>query len=122
MESDSAPPVAGPWSQAVRIEPSLVFLSGQGPFDKQGNRVGKSITDQTRQTLQNLAAVAAAAGGTMSDIVRVGIYLRNMVDWHEMNEEYRTHFEPPYPARTTIQSDLSGFDVEIDAIMSVSKQ
>ncbi len=79
--------------------------------------MGPSIADQTRQVLANLDAVARAAGGTLADAVRLGVYLTSMDYFAEMNEVYADFFPEPRPARTTIQSDLVGFNVEIDAIV-----
>ena len=64
-----------------------------------------------------LDAVARAAGGSLAGAVRVGVYLSDLADFDEINEEYVRHFEQPLPARTTIQSDLVAFDVEIDAVV-----
>ena len=70
-----------------------------------------------RQVLGNLDAVARAAGGSLKDAVRVGMFISDMNHFDEMDAEYRTFFDDPMPARTTIQSDLIGFDVEGDAIV-----
>jgi 2-iminobutanoate/2-iminopropanoate deaminase len=80
-----------------------------------GSFVGGSVADQTRQTLANLDAVARAAGGSLTRAVGVGVYLSSLESFAEMNATYAEFFEEPFPARTTIQSDLIGFDVEIDA-------
>src|SRR4051812_9680153 len=116
VSADAAPQPSGAYSQAIRVG-DLLFLAGQGPFDAAGERVGESVPEQTRQALENLDAVARAAGGSLARAVRVGVYLSDLADFDEMNEEYVRHFEQPLPARTTIQSDLVGFDVEIDAVV-----
>ena len=116
VRSDGAPPPGGPYSQAIRVG-ELLFLAGQGPFDESGRFVGGSIAEQTRRTLTNLDAVARAAGGSLAQAVRVGVYLSSMEHFGEMNGVYPDFFEEPLPARTTIQSDLVGFDVEIDAVV-----
>ena len=67
--------------------------------------------------LENLDAVAKAAGGSLQDAVRVGMYITDMRHFAEMDAEYRSFFDDPKPARTTIQSDLVGFDVEGDAVV-----
>ena len=117
MRSEGAPQPSGAYSQAIRVG-DLLFLAGQGPFDVDGRFVGGSIGEQTRRTLANLDAVARAAGGSLAQAVRVGVYLSSMEHFGEM----RTHVYPEFfgetlPARTTIQSDLVGFDVEIDAVV-----
>ena len=114
--SPEAPPPSGGYSQGIRAG-GFLFLSGQGPYDEGGHRVGESIADQVRQVLANLDAVARAAGGSLKDAVRVGIYISDMKHFDEMDGVYREAFREPRPARTTIQSDLVGFDVEGDAII-----
>ena len=114
--SDAAPAPSGGYSQAIRAGDYL-FLSGQGPFDAAGMRVGTTIAQQVRQVLENLDAVAKAAGGSLQDAVRVGMYITDMRHFAEMDAEYQSFFEDPKPARTTIQSNLVGFDVEGDAVV-----
>jgi 2-iminobutanoate/2-iminopropanoate deaminase len=114
--TEAAPKPGGAYSQAIRVG-ELLFLAGQGPFTPGGDSVGGTVAEQTRQTLANLDAVARAAGGTLSRAVRVGVYLKSLEHFAEMNAAYSEFFEEPFPARTTIQSDLIGFDVEIDAVV-----
>ncbi len=117
ITTDSAPTPGGAYSQAV-VAGGFVFLAGQGPFlPGTGAKVEASFSDQARQTLRNLAAVAEAAGGRLADAVRVGVYLRDMDDFATMNEIFGEFFHGPLPARTTIQSDLPGFSIEIDAVL-----
>jgi reactive intermediate/imine deaminase len=118
VSSTDAPPPAGAYSQAIRSG-NLLFLSGQAAFDSTGARVGETVAEQTRQALENLDAVARAAGGSLQDAVRVGVYLSDLRSFAEMNEVYRVFFAEPYPARTTIQSDFLAFDVEIDAVVAL---
>jgi 2-iminobutanoate/2-iminopropanoate deaminase len=117
IHSPAAPPQAGPYSHAVRTG-SLVFLSGQGPADPATEEIATSFEDQVRQTLTNLAAVAASADGSLDDAVRVGVYLRDMANFDVMNRVYGEFFKPPYPARTTIQSDMP-IEIEIDAVLAI---
>jgi 2-iminobutanoate/2-iminopropanoate deaminase len=114
--SPDAPAPSGGYSQAIRAG-DFLFLSGQGPYDASGVRVGESVAAQVRQVLQNLDAVARVAGGSLQDAVRVGMYISDMGQFDEMDAEYRAFFGDPLPARTTIQSDLVGFDVEGDAVV-----
>lgn len=120
ISTDSAPPPGGAYSQAIAAG-GLVFLAGQGPFAPSGEKVEGSFGDEARQTFENLAAVAAAAGGSLADAVRVGVYLRDMGNFAAMNEIYREFFPEPLPARTTIQSDLRGFEIEVDAVLSLDR-
>jgi 2-iminobutanoate/2-iminopropanoate deaminase len=113
--SASAPAPSGGYSQAL-VAGDFVFLSGQGPFDPHGAIVGDSVEEQVRQVFANLEAVARAAGSSLDRFVRVGVYLRDMSYFEEMDRIYRDIFAEPRPARTTIQSDLVDFIIEADAV------
>ena len=114
--SNEAPAPSGGYSQGI-VAGDFLYLSGQGPYDSSGARVGTTIAEQVRQVLENLDAVARATGATLQDAVRVGMYISDMAHFDEMDAEYRRFFSDPMPARTTIQSDLIGFDVEGDAVV-----
>ena len=118
VHAEEAPPAAGPYSHAIKSG-GFVFLAGQAPFRKDGSKVEGPFEDQARQTFRNLEAVAAAAGASLADAVRVGVYLRDMSNFAAMNTIYREFFRDPFPARTTIQSDLPGFDIEVDAVVAI---
>jgi 2-iminobutanoate/2-iminopropanoate deaminase len=115
----SAPAQSGPYSHAVRTG-NLVFLSGQGPVDPATGQIPDGFAEQVGQTLRNLAAVAEAAGGSLRDAVRVGVYLRDMSNFSAMNAVYAEVFKEPWPARTTIQSNMD-IDVEIDAVLELQR-
>lgn len=117
INADGAPPQAGPYSHAVRSG-NLVFLAGQGPFDPTTGRIPETFEGQVRQTLENLGTVASAAGTSLAHAVRVGVYLRTMDDFPVLNTVYAEFFSEPYPARTTIQSDMN-IPVEIDAVLEL---
>ena len=114
--SQDAPQPSGGYSQGI-VAGGFLYLAGQGPFDASGNHAGTTIAEQVRQVLENLDAVARAAGGSLENAVRCGMYISNMAHFDEMDAEYRRFFSDPMPARTTIQSDLVGFDVEGDAVV-----
>jgi len=116
IETRGAPAPSGAYSQAI-VAGDFMFLSGQGPFDSEGNLVGESFADQARQTFANLAAIAAEGGKTLADAVRVGVYLSDMDTFEEMNAIYRQTFPEPLPARTTIQTQLPGFGIEVDVVL-----
>jgi 2-iminobutanoate/2-iminopropanoate deaminase len=116
VSTTDAPAPSGGYSQAITAG-GLLFLAGQGPFAPDGSLVNGSIEAQVRQVFDNLAAVAVAAGGSLSQTVRVGVYLSSLEHFPEFDRVYRTIFSEPRPARTTIQSDLLGFDVEADAVV-----
>ncbi len=116
LESGAAPKPSGSYSQGI-VSGDFLFLSGQGPFDPEGNLVDASFEAQVRQVLANLAAVAAEAGKTLDDAVRVGVYLHDMAEFDEMDAIYRSVFSEPRPARTTIETPLPGFGIEADAVI-----
>ena len=118
ISSAAAPASAGPYSQGIRVG-DLVFLAGQGPFSAAGERIGETFAEQVRITFENLAAVAAAAGTDLSRTLRLGAYLRSLDDFAEFNEIAREYLSEPFPARTTLQVALRGFDIELDAIVAM---
>jgi 2-iminobutanoate/2-iminopropanoate deaminase len=116
-----APKAVGPYSHAVKSG-GLIFLSGQTPIDPDtGSLVVGDIGDQTKRCLDNLAIVAAAAGASLDDAVRCGIYVTDMSTFSAVNEAYGSFFGDAPPARSTIgvASLPLGADVEIDAILAV---
>ena len=121
ITASGAPDAVGPYSHAV-VSNGLVFCSGQTPLDPNtGKLVEGSIGDQTRQCLENLSVVAAAAGAQLSDAVRMGIYVTDMGTFKEVNEAYGAYFESEPPARTTIGVAALplGAAVEIDAVLAL---
>jgi reactive intermediate/imine deaminase len=119
IHTDSAPKAIGPYSQAVKVG-NTVYLSGQTPLDPAtGELVGGDIAAQTRRAFANLAAVCAAAGGSLADLVRVGIYLVDLGDFAAVNAVMAEVCTQPYPARSTIEVSAlpRGAHVEIDAVM-----
>ena len=118
FRAENAPAPAGPYSQAIKSG-GFVYLAGQGPFRPDGSKVESSFEDAARQTFRNLDAVASAAGAKLADAVRVGVFLRDMSNFATMNKVYGEFFTDPYPVRTTIQSDLPGFDIEVDCVIAI---
>ena len=120
IATDRAPAAIGPYSQAVRSG-STVFLSGQIPLDPAtGELVQGDISAQARRVFDNLRAVCEAAGGSLDDVARVGIYLMDLADFSAVNAVMAEVFTAPYPARSTIQvSGLPrGARVEVDAVLA----
>lgn len=118
ITSDKLPPSGGPFSPGVRGG-DLIYLSGQvGTDPATGKLVHGGVSEQTHQAIHNLAAVLEAAGRTLDDVVRVGVYLTDMGNFAAMNEVYARHFTQPYPARTTIGVAALplGAAVEIDLV------
>lgn len=121
ISSEQAPAALGPYSQAVRTG-NLVFLSGQIALDPDSMRlVDGGIEAQTRQVLDNLAAVTAAAGGHLNDSVKLTIYLSDLKHFGVVNQILPEYFSEPYPARSTIQVAALPLQamVEIDAVLAL---
>ena len=122
IATDQAPAAIGPYSQAVRAH-DTVYFSGQIPLDPAtGQLVDGDIAAQTRCVFDNLAAVAQAAGGSLGQIVRVGIYVTDLAHFAEVNAVMAEYFSQPYPARSTIEVSAlpKGAQVEVDAVMVLS--
>lgn len=121
IHSDDAPAAIGTYSQAVRVG-DTIYLSGQTPLDPRTMQlVAGDFEAQTRQVFDNLKAVAGAAGATLDDAVRVGIYVTDLGNFPIVNKVMAEYFHEPYPARTTIgvASLPRGAAVEIDCILDV---
>ena len=121
VHSNTAPAAIGPYSQAIKAG-SLVFLSGQIPLDPESMEiVSDDIATQTHQVFKNLIAVAEAAGGSLSNAVKLTIYLTDLSDFAVVNEIMAGYFSEPYPARATIQVSAlpKGSAVEVDAVLAL---
>lgn len=119
ITSDKLPPPVGPFSAGVRAG-ELIFLSGQVGTDPNTDQlVHGGVAEQTEQALHNLATVLEAAGRSLDDVVRVGVYLTEMGNFAAMNATYARHFGAPFPARTTIGVAALplGALVEIDMVV-----
>jgi len=119
IQTDHAPAPIGPYSQAVRSG-STVYCSGQTPLDPAtGLLVEGDISVQARRAFDNLKAVVDASGGSMSQIVRLGLYLTNLGDFSAVNAVMQEYFHAPFPARSTIEVSAlpKGAAFEVDAVM-----
>jgi reactive intermediate/imine deaminase len=121
IHSDRAPAAIGPYSQAVQAG-NLVFLSGQIPLLPDTMEVvDGDFEARARQVFTNLQAVAAAAGGSLDDVVKVTIFLTDLSNFATVNTVMESFFEQPYPARAAVgvASLPKGVDVEADAILAI---
>ncbi|HET9038347.1 MAG TPA: Rid family detoxifying hydrolase [Myxococcaceae bacterium] len=102
IATPAAPPAIGPYSQAIRAG-DFVFVSGQVPVDARTGQRAEGIAGQTRQLLENLRTVLAAAGASLDRVVKVTIFLGRWEDFAAMNEVYASYFGARPPARSVIQ-------------------
>jgi 2-iminobutanoate/2-iminopropanoate deaminase len=117
----AAPRPRGPYSPAIVAE-GFVFVAGQGPVNPKTNELELGdVRSETRRTLENIRLILSAAGSSLRDVVRVGVFLADMNDFAAMNEVYREFFPEAPPARTTVGAQLPKIKVEIDCIARVRK-
>lgn len=117
IRTKDAPAPGGGYSQGIR-RGKIVHTAGLGPQDPVTRQVvGATIEEQTAQTLRNCAAVLAAAGATLADVIKVTVHLQNLGrDFPGYDRIYRQVMPEPRPARTTVGSTLAGILVEIDML------
>lgn len=118
ISTTGAPGAIGPYSQAVKAG-DLLFVSGQLPIDPAtGAFAGDDIAAQTRQSLTNVKNIVEAAGMTMDDVLRVGVFLKDMEHFAAMNAVYGEFFTGDCPARAAVQVARLPKDalVEIEAV------
>ena len=119
ISTNQAPAAIGPYSQAVRAG-DTVYLSGQVALDPiSGLLIEGDVQAQARRAFDNLRAVCEAAGGSMDDVVRVGLYLTDLDQFAAVNAVMAEYFQAPYPARSTIEVSAlpRGAQFEVDAVM-----
>jgi len=122
INSGSAPAPVGPYSHAVRASGELLFISGQIPLDPaSGEIVGETPGEQARMCLENLQAIAAEAGASLQNAVKVTVYLTDIGAFTEVNEVYAGFFKHDPPARVALAVAAlpRGAQVEIDAVVAV---
>lgn len=119
IHTDQAPQAIGTYSQAVKVG-DTVYLSGQIPLHpKTGELIEGDMEAQIRRVFDNLAAVAAAAGGSFADVVKLNIFLTDLSHFPLVNQVMAEYFSEPYPARAAlgVAALPKGAGVEMDAVM-----
>ncbi len=122
IHTAAAPQAIGTYSQAVRSG-DTVYMSGQIGLDPQSMQMVDGIDAQIVRVFENLKAVAAAAGGSLDDAVRVTVYLTDLANFARVNETMAKYFHEPYPARAAVgvASLPRGALVEIDAVLALAR-
>ena len=124
IQTNKAPQAIGTYSQAVKVG-HTVYLSGQIPLVPETMTIIEGdIVAQITQVFDNLQAVAEAAGGDLSNIVKLNVFLTDLANFPIVNEIMGRYFQAPYPARAAIGVAAlpKAVGVEMDAIMCLDSQ
>lgn len=114
ISTDKAPKAIGPYSQAIRAN-GFIFTAGQVAFDPStGQIVEGDVAAQTERVLENLKAIAQAAGSSLDHAVKATVYLKDMGDFAAMNEVYARYFPKNAPARSTVEAARLPRDVKVE--------
>ncbi|WP_339056534.1 Rid family detoxifying hydrolase [Candidatus Regiella endosymbiont of Tuberolachnus salignus] len=116
IKTERAPEAIGPYIQGVDLG-SLIITSGQLPIDAKTNTIADDIAAQTRQSLENVAAVVEKAGLSVADIVKTTVFVKDLNEFVTMNTAYRLFFEEhqaPFPARSCVEVARLPKDVKIE--------
>ncbi|MFN2363258.1 MAG: RidA family protein [Halarsenatibacteraceae bacterium] len=117
ISTDGAPAAIGAYSQAVKAG-DLVYISGQIPMTPAGELLTGDVSEQTRQSLENLKAILEESGSSLEDTVKVNIYASDMDNFGAINDVYSEYFttEPPARAFVEVAGLPKDVDVEISAV------
>ena len=120
LSTANAPSAIGTYSQAIRTG-DLVFVSGQIGLDPKTMELATGTQAQIEQVFDNLAAIAAEAGGSLNDFVKLNVYLVDLNDFGLVNEAMTARFEEPFPARAAVGiSELpKGARVEVEGVIAL---
>jgi 2-iminobutanoate/2-iminopropanoate deaminase len=122
IRTSEGPQPRGPYSQAI-VADGFVFVAGQVPVNPSTNELELGdVRSETRRTLQNIKGILEAAGSSLRDVVRVGVFLADLKDFDAMNAVYKEFFSEDPPARTTVGAQLPKIKVEIDCIARVGQR
>ena len=111
---------SGPYSQAIVLN-GVAYIAGQGSFLR-GTTTFQPGTfrEQAELTLQNVGVLLVACGTSFAHVAKVNVYLTDLKNFPELNDIYKQYFKAPYPARTTVQTGLSGdMLIEVDCIAGI---
>jgi len=114
--TERAPKPVGPYSQAI-VAGNTIYVAGQGPFHPQTGKMAPTFEEQAVQVFENIKSIVEAAGGRLTDVVKVNVYLADLANFQKMNEIYRRYFSEDYPARATLGTQLlGGMGIEVECI------
>lgn len=113
VATNNAPAAIGPYVQGVIVN-NMFYSSGQIPLTAAGELVEGSITEQTNQVFENLKAVLAEAGSSLDKVVKTMVFISDMNEFGELNEEYARHFGNHKPARSCVEVARLPKDVKVE--------
>ena len=119
LKTDQAPAAIGPYSQGIMTE-HFVFVSGQIPVNPETGTMPDTIVEQTKQVMQNIAAILSEGNLTLDDVVKSTIFLTDMDDFVVVNGVYKTFFAETPPARSTVA--VSALPKQAKVEIEVSQQ
>jgi 2-iminobutanoate/2-iminopropanoate deaminase len=102
IDTDAAPKAIGPYVQAIAVD-GWLYSSGQIPLTPEGELTARGIEEQTEQVFNNLRAVLAGAGASLTDVVKTTVFVQDLNDFARLNAVYERQFGPHKPARSTVQ-------------------
>ncbi len=121
--SEKAPKPVGPYSQAVKAG-NFLFISGQLPINPAtGEIIRGNFEEAVKIVLENVKSIVEEAGGTMDDIVKVTVYMKDLSLFSKFNEIYSQYFKDKYPARVVVEVSRipKDADLEVEAIAYISR-
>ena len=123
ITAETGAPPKGIYSPAIVAKGTMVFVSGQGPVDQNGEFQFGSFEEQAKLTFDNVTKLLQAAGTSWANVVRTGVFLADLGNFGTMNEIYQTYLTEPYPARTTVQAVLPPkMEIEVDCIALIPEE
>ena len=120
IHTDHAPAAVGTYSQAIKVG-NTVYISGQLGLDPATMQLKEGFDAQAKQAMNNLEAIAKAAGGSLADTVKFNVSLTDLADFAALNQVFEERLSAPYPARAAVQVAAlpKGGVVEIEAILQL---
>jgi reactive intermediate/imine deaminase len=122
IQTAQAPKAIGPYSQAIRVG-DTVYVSGQIALDPvSGELVSDDIDAEIRRVLDNLAGIAAAAGGSLENVVKMTVFVTDLAHYGRVNQIMSQYFHEPYPARAAlgVAALPRGARVEMECVLSLA--
>ena len=114
LSTDDAPDSIGPYSQGI-VSDGTIYVSGQGPVDPEtGEVVPGTPAEQTKRTMENVAAILDAGGASLDSVVKATIFTKDMRYYDEINEAYSEYLTAPYPARSAVEVVKLPVDIDVE--------